>query len=52
MLTRQHASSFAVLAETDGYVPDDDDRLGQLEISSRHPIVLGSYAVPIEGPAR
>jgi chorismate mutase/prephenate dehydratase len=52
MLTRQQTRSLAVLAEIDGYIPDDDSRLGQLEIGSRRPIVLGSYAVPIEGAAQ
>ena len=37
------------LVEVAGYVGDDDPRLAQLAAALRPPVVLGAYAVPIEG---
>jgi chorismate mutase len=39
------------LIDVDGYVPDDDPRLLKLAESVRRPVVLGAYAVPLEGEA-
>lgn len=38
-----------VLVEIKGFLADDDTRLSRLGPVLRHPIVLGSYAVPIAG---
>ncbi len=37
------------LVEVAGYVADDDTRLARLAAALRPPVVLGAYAVPIEG---
>ena len=37
------------LVEVTGYVADDDPRLARLAAALRPPVVLGAYAVPIEG---
>lgn len=39
------------LVEIDGFVADDDPRLARLDASLRRPLVLGVYAVPIDGGA-
>jgi chorismate mutase/prephenate dehydratase len=38
-----------VLMEIEGYVADDDARLSKLADLPRPPVVLGAYAVPLEG---
>jgi chorismate mutase / prephenate dehydratase len=38
-----------VLAEVDGFVTDDDPRLARLDTVLRHPVVLGAYAIPVDG---
>jgi hypothetical protein len=35
--------------EVDGYVTDDDPRLGGIGAVLRQPVVLGAYAVPEDG---
>ena len=37
------------LAEVEGYVTDDDPRLDQIAAVLRRPVVLGAYAIPLEG---
>jgi chorismate mutase len=37
------------LIDVDGYVTDDDPRLASLGDAMRRPVVLGAYAVPVEG---
>lgn len=37
------------LIEVDGYVGDDDPRVAQLAESVHRPVVLGAYAVPVNG---
>jgi hypothetical protein len=37
------------LIDVEGYVTDDDPRLGNLGEAVRRPVVLGAYAVPVEG---
>jgi chorismate mutase / prephenate dehydratase len=37
------------LIDVDGYVTDDDPRLASLGEAVRRPVVLGAYAVPVEG---
>jgi chorismate mutase len=37
------------LIDVDGYVTDDDPRLARLGESVQRPVVLGAYAVPVEG---
>jgi chorismate mutase / prephenate dehydratase len=37
------------LIDVDGYVTDDDPRLASLGDALRRPVVLGAYAVPVEG---
>lgn len=50
VLIRQPGSSVAnVLVEVPGYLSDDDDRLTHLGSVLRRPVVLGSYAVPLQG---
>jgi len=39
------------LAEVDGFVTDDDPRLGNLDAVLRRPVVLGAYAIPVDGTA-
>jgi chorismate mutase len=39
------------LIDVDGHVADDDPRLLKLAESVRTPVVLGAYAVPVEGEA-
>ena len=40
-----------VLAEVAGFVADDDPRLGNLDTVLHPPVVLGAYAIPIDGTA-
>ena len=37
------------LVEVDGLVGDEDPRLAALDGVVRRPVVLGAYAVPVEG---
>ena len=37
------------LADVDGFVTDDDKRLAALTDALRPPVVLGAYALPVEG---
>jgi chorismate mutase / prephenate dehydratase len=37
------------LVEVAGYLGEDDPRLGAISVALRHPVVLGAYAVPLEG---
>ena len=53
VLIRQPGSPVAnVLVEVEGYLSDDDDRLNHLGSVLRRPVVLGSYAVPLQGNTR
>ncbi len=52
MVRAQGAPMVNVLVETPGALSDDDPRLGRLHPLLRRPIVLGSYAVPVAGPAQ
>ena len=45
------AATARVLVDVAGFVSDDDPRLAQLSCSLRPPVVLGAYAVPVEGTA-
>jgi chorismate mutase len=38
-----------VLVEVEGFVGDDDARLGALDTVLRRPVVLGAYAIPVSG---
>ena len=47
VLRREPGSAVAhLLAEVDGYLADDDPRLGRLGAVLRRPVVIGRYAVP------
>jgi hypothetical protein len=53
ILRRDPGADFAqVFAEIDGAVAEDDPRLAAIGAVLRRPVVLGSYAVPIGGPAQ
>lgn len=53
VLIRQPSSPVAnVLVEVEGYLSDDDDRLNHLGSVLRRPVVLGGYAVPLQGNTR
>jgi chorismate mutase / prephenate dehydratase len=43
------ASAADVLVEVDGFVVDDDPRLARLDTVLRLPVVLGAYAIPVDG---
>lgn len=43
------ATAADALVEVEGYVTDDDPRLAQIAGVPRRPVVLGAYAVPLEG---
>ena len=45
------ANTALVLVDVAGFVTDDDPRLAQLSATLRPPVVLGAYAVPLEGTA-
>ena len=45
------AGSARVLADVAGFVTEADPRLGALGFTMRPPILLGAYAIPLEGPA-
>jgi chorismate mutase len=46
------AASATVLADVAGFVVDDDTRLAAISPLLRPPVVLGAYAIPIEGDPR
>ncbi|HBK07711.1 MAG TPA: chorismate mutase [Acetobacteraceae bacterium] len=53
VLIRQPGSPVAnVLVEVEGFLSDDDDRLNHLGSVLRRPVVLGGYAVPLQGNTR
>jgi hypothetical protein len=43
------ATAADALVEVDGYVTDDDPRLAQIAGVPRRPVVLGAYAIPLQG---
>lgn len=43
------ATAADALVEVGGYVTDDDPRLAQIAGVPRRPVVLGAYAIPLEG---
>lgn len=45
------ATTADALAEVEGYVTEGDPRLDQIAAVSRRPVVLGAYAIPLEGNA-
>jgi hypothetical protein len=50
ILRRDQASQTAqALVDVEGYVGDDDARLAALTELQRAPVVLGAYAVPVDG---
>jgi chorismate mutase len=52
VLVRQPGSATGnLLVEVEGGLSEDDERLNRLGTVLRRPVVLGSYAVPIAGPA-
>ncbi len=52
LLSKQPGSSASsVLVEVEGYLAEDDPRLGRLSPVLRQPVVLGNYAVPLAGGA-
>jgi chorismate mutase len=44
-----HAQVAHALVELDGYITEDDPRLAAMAEMLRPPVVLGAYAVPVEG---
>ena len=44
-------TSARVLVDVAGFVTEADPRLAALQFTLRPPIVLGAYAIPLEGPA-
>jgi chorismate mutase / prephenate dehydratase len=48
ILRRDPAATLA-LVEVEGLVAEDDPRLAELDGVARRPVVLGAYAVPVEG---
>ena len=51
MLLPRQQDAPGVLVQVKGYLTDDDARLNKLNLVMRRPVVLGSYAEPIEGAA-
>ena len=52
ILRRDPAGPVAhALIDVEGYLADDDPRLGRLGEAVQRPVVLGAYAVPLEGEA-
>jgi hypothetical protein len=50
ILRRDQSSQTAqALVDVEGYVADDDSRLSALTDLQRPPVVLGAYAVPVDG---
>jgi chorismate mutase / prephenate dehydratase len=50
ILRRDPGASVAdALVEVAGYLSEDDPRLGAISVALRHPVVLGAYAIPLEG---
>jgi chorismate mutase / prephenate dehydratase len=45
----QNAQTAQALVDVEGYVTDDDARLAALTDLKRPPVVLGAYAVPVDG---
>jgi len=43
------ATAADALADVDGFVADDDPRLGNLATVLRRPVVLGAYAIQVDG---
>ena len=43
------ATAADALADVDGFVTDDDPRLGNLATVLRRPVVLGAYAIQVDG---
>jgi chorismate mutase len=52
LLRQQGMPAAHVLVEVDGYLTDDDPRLGKPGTVFGRPVLLGSYAVPIQGAVR
>lgn len=53
VLSRQTGTPVSnVLVEVEGALSDEDDRLNHLGSVLRRPVVLGSYAVPLQGNTR
>jgi chorismate mutase len=48
-LLRRDGPAAQALVEVDGFVPDSDPRLSALGDVAHRPVVLGAYAVPVEG---
>lgn len=48
-ILRRDPAATVVLVEVEGLVGEDDPRLGRLGDVARRPVVLGAYAVPVEG---
>ncbi len=49
ILRREPDADAQVLAEVGGFVTQDDPRLARLSAALRPPVVLGAYAIPIDG---
>jgi hypothetical protein len=48
-ILRRDPAATTVLVEVEGLVAEDDPRLARLGEVARRPVVLGAYAVPVEG---
>jgi chorismate mutase len=48
-ILRRDPAAATALVEVEGLVADDDPRLARLGEVARRPVVLGAYAVPVEG---
>ena len=48
-ILRRDPAATTVLVEVEGLVAEDDPRLARLSEVARRPVVLGAYAVPVEG---
>ena len=49
LLRDLHLPDAQALVDVDGFVTDDDPRLAALGDALRPPVVLGAYALPVEG---
>jgi chorismate mutase / prephenate dehydratase len=52
LLLWRGSTATEALAEVDGFLADDDPRLGELGNHVRRPVIVGSYAVPFGGTQR
>ncbi len=52
VILRRDQGGATALVDVEGLVAEDDPRLAALRSATRRPVVLGAYAVPLEGEAK